>query len=32
MGTTLFYGAVVIFANLVTDIARGVLDPKVSYE
>ncbi len=32
MGVTLFYGAIVIFANLVTDIARGLLDPKVSYE
>lgn len=32
MGVTLFYGAIVIFANLVTDIARGILDPKVSYE
>jgi len=32
MGVTLFYGAIVIAANLVTDIARGLLDPKVSYE
>ncbi len=32
MGVTLFYGAIVIFANLVTDIVRGLLDPKVSYE
>ncbi len=32
MGVTLFYGAIVIFANLLTDIARGLLDPKVSYE
>ena len=32
MGVTLFYGAIVIVANLVTDIARGILDPKVSYE
>jgi oligopeptide transport system permease protein len=32
MGVTLFYGAIVILANLVTDIARGLLDPKVSYE
>ncbi len=32
LGVTLFYGAIVIFANLLTDIARGLLDPKVSYE
>ncbi|HEY4163941.1 MAG TPA: ABC transporter permease subunit [Dongiaceae bacterium] len=32
MGVTVFYGAIVIFANLFTDIVRGVLDPKVSYE
>jgi oligopeptide transport system permease protein len=32
MGVTLFYGAIVIFANLLTDLARGLLDPKVSYE
>jgi len=32
MGVTLFYGAIVILANLVTDVARGILDPKVSYE
>jgi oligopeptide transport system permease protein len=32
MGVTLFYGTIVILANLVTDIARGLLDPKVSYE
>lgn len=32
MGVTLLYGAIVIGANLVTDIARGLLDPKVSYE
>jgi oligopeptide transport system permease protein len=32
MGVTLFYGAIVIAANLVTDIVRGLLDPKVSYE
>jgi len=32
MGVTLLYGAIVIAANLVTDIARGLLDPKVSYE
>jgi len=32
MGVTLLYGAIVIAANLVTDIVRGLLDPKVSYE
>ena len=32
MGVTLFYGTIVIFANLLTDIARGLMDPKVSYE
>jgi len=32
MGVTLLYGTIVIGANLVTDIARGLLDPKVSYE
>jgi oligopeptide transport system permease protein len=32
MGVTLFYGSIVIFANLVTDLVRGLLDPKVSYE
>jgi oligopeptide transport system permease protein len=32
LGVTLFYGAIVIFANLLTDLVRGLLDPKVSYE
>jgi oligopeptide transport system permease protein len=32
MGVTLLYGAIVIAANLATDVARGLLDPKVSYE
>jgi len=32
MGVTLFYGSIVIVANLVTDLVRGLLDPKVSYE
>ena len=32
MGVTVLYGAIIIFANLATDIARGILDPKVSYE
>src|SRR5262245_31725360 len=32
MGVTILYGAVVILANIVTDVLRGYLDPKVSYE
>jgi oligopeptide transport system permease protein len=32
LGVTLFYGAIVIFANLLTDLGRGLIDPKVSYE
>jgi oligopeptide transport system permease protein len=32
MGITLFYGAVVIFGNMLSDIARSLVDPKVSYE
>jgi oligopeptide transport system permease protein len=32
MGVTVLYGAVIILANLLTDIVRGILDPKVSYE
>ncbi|HNB29142.1 MAG TPA: ABC transporter permease subunit [Alphaproteobacteria bacterium] len=32
MGVTILYGGVVILANIVTDVARGFLDPKVSYE
>jgi oligopeptide transport system permease protein len=32
MGVTVLYGAIIIFANLATDVARGLLDPKVSYE
>ena len=32
MGVTVLYGAVIILANLLTDIARGIMDPKVSYE
>jgi oligopeptide transport system permease protein len=32
MGITVVYGAIIIFANLVTDIVRGLMDPKVSYE
>jgi oligopeptide transport system permease protein len=32
MGVTILYGGIVILANIVTDVARGVIDPKVSYE
>ncbi|MEZ5833615.1 MAG: ABC transporter permease subunit [Dongiaceae bacterium] len=32
MGVTILYGGIVILANIITDIARGMLDPKVSYE
>jgi len=32
MGVTIIYGGIVILANIVTDVARGFLDPKVSYE
>jgi oligopeptide transport system permease protein len=32
MGVTLLYGAIVILANIVTDVVRAVLDPRVSYE
>jgi oligopeptide transport system permease protein len=32
MGVTIFYGALVIFCNLVADILYGVLDPKVRYD
>ena len=32
MGVTILYGGIVILANIVTDVARGLLDPKVSYE
>jgi oligopeptide transport system permease protein len=32
LGVTLFYGAIVIVANLLTDLVRGLIDPKVSYE
>jgi oligopeptide transport system permease protein len=32
MGVTIVYGGIVILANIVTDVVRGVLDPKVSYE
>jgi len=32
MGITLFYGAVVILGNMLSDIARSLIDPKVTYE
>jgi oligopeptide transport system permease protein len=32
MGITMLYGTIVIFANLITDLARSLIDPKVSYE
>ncbi|HEY1384657.1 MAG TPA: ABC transporter permease subunit [Dongiaceae bacterium] len=32
MGVTILYGGIVILANIVTDVLRGYLDPKVSYE
>jgi oligopeptide transport system permease protein len=32
MGVTILYGTVVILANIVTDVVRGFLDPKVSYD
>jgi oligopeptide transport system permease protein len=32
MGVTILYGGIVILANIVTDVARGLIDPKVSYE
>ncbi|WP_119304566.1 ABC transporter permease [Dongia deserti] len=32
MGVTILYGGIVILANIVTDVARGIIDPKVSYE
>ena len=32
MGVTILYGSIVILANIVTDVARGLIDPKVSYE
>ena len=32
MGVTIIYGGIVILANIITDVVRGLLDPKVSYE
>jgi oligopeptide transport system permease protein len=31
MGTTLFYTAVVTFANLLVDLAYAVVDPRIRY-
>jgi oligopeptide transport system permease protein len=32
MGVTLFYGTIIILANAITDIAQGLLDPRIRYE
>jgi oligopeptide transport system permease protein len=32
MGITIFYGALIIFCNLLADLAYGFLDPKVRYD
>ncbi len=32
MGVTILYGSIVILANIITDVLRGYLDPRVSYE
>jgi oligopeptide transport system permease protein len=32
MGVTILYGGIVILANIITDVVRGIIDPKVSYE
>ena len=32
MGVTVFFGALIIFCNLVTDLIYGFLDPKVRYD
>lgn len=32
MGVTILYGGIVILANIITDVVRGLIDPKVSYE
>lgn len=32
MGVTILYGSIVILANIITDVVRGLIDPKVSYE
>jgi oligopeptide transport system permease protein len=32
MGVTVFYGALIIVANLLVDLLYGVLDPRVRYD
>ena len=32
MGVTIFYGVLIIFANLAVDLIYGLLDPKVRYD
>ena len=32
MGITLFFGAIIVIANLVVDITYGFLDPRIRYE
>ncbi|HLY57082.1 MAG TPA: ABC transporter permease subunit [Stellaceae bacterium] len=32
MGTVIFYGGLIIFANLIVDLAYSVVDPKVRYD
>jgi oligopeptide transport system permease protein len=32
MGVTVFYGALIIFCNILADLAYGLLDPKVRYD
>lgn len=32
MGVTIFYGALIIFCNLMADIVYGLLDPKIRYD
>ncbi len=32
MGVTILYGSIVILANIITDVVRGIIDPKVSSE
>jgi oligopeptide transport system permease protein len=32
MGVVVFYGALIIFLNLLADLAYGLLDPQVRYD
>jgi oligopeptide transport system permease protein len=32
MGVTIFYGVLIIFANLAVDLLYGVLDPRIRYD